>query len=164
MYQKEKENQSWWTTDTNVTTFRCSALWIIAILFAEISLLFFIRLFVFGNAISIQIFLRAMIFCVLSALLFFFAFPVKVSSNGIQGHNMFGIPQRAKWEEIEKAKIFNFVGFRFLCIRSSGGGLEMYMPLFLNNRVSFWEQISHFAPPENPIFRFQNSKVESPQN
>lgn len=99
----------------------------------------------------VGIWLFAMALEVALAYLMRSLFPFNVTPAGVEGHSAFGTIKHLTWDKMRDSKTMYMGGINYVRIRSTSGGLPMWLPLFIEKREDFIGRINDYAPIDNPL-------------
>ena len=77
-----------------------------------------------------------------------------VSTDGIQGHSVWGSRRFIRWQDIEKVRSFDLFHLRYLRLFSRQGRKVTWIALFQARAEEYRTEIQRLAPSDSPILRF----------
>jgi hypothetical protein len=80
-------------------------------------------------------------------------FRVFVGPVGLRGYTFWGNYRTLPWDEIDSVRPINLLGLRFLRVRGVGGGLPVWLPLFLADMPRFRTAVRDLAGDDHVLTR-----------
>jgi hypothetical protein len=80
-------------------------------------------------------------------------FTLKLSSEGVFGHSVWGIRRFVRWQDIAAVKPFRFLNLRYMRLYPHGGTPPIWITLDLAHKSEFEQELQRLAPPNSPIRR-----------
>ena len=108
-------------------------------------------LFVFSLSLITGFIVVPFIMLILTRLL-----PVYVKKEGLRSWNIFSFYKTIPWNDIQSIKTFNFIGFKYILVKSKLGGLSIWIPTGLNDVDSFLNSIEHCGGDRNLFQEYFN--------
>jgi len=81
-------------------------------------------------------------------------FPNKLGPSGVDGHSFWGVRRFIRWQDIQRASPFRYLGFKFLRLYPGGGRGATWIAFSQARQKEFEEEIRKLAPLESPIRAF----------
>lgn len=81
-----------------------------------------------------------------------------VDPDGIGGRNNYLIYHRLDWADVESVEAWLIPGYRYLQVNGGGRRWAFWLPLFLTDMPGFRSAVRQYAPPDNPLRRFLETR------
>ncbi len=72
-------------------------------------------------------------------------FPVYVLPEGLKSYNVFGHYSTVRWGEIAEVEPINFLGLKYLRVKSTHKKLPIWIPTWLNGNSLFLENVTRLS-------------------
>ena len=151
------------TIPSDAKIFRSAVIPMFIWLFVFVMILLLCVILALDGHIIWRVFLKTILIVVLPLLIittwvFYFAFPVGISSSGIYGHSIWGFRRFIGWQDIARVKKIRVLNLEWLRIYSAVNGKVTWLAHFQKEPTKFIEEIHKQAPPNNTVLTFLKTK------
>jgi hypothetical protein len=78
-------------------------------------------------------------------------FPVRLTTEGVHAHSIWGLHRFIRWQDIQTVRKFNMPVLPWLRLYSADGSAAVWLSMFPSYPAKFKLEIQKLAPPGNPI-------------
>jgi hypothetical protein len=94
------------------------------------------------------------LFCLVYAWVMTLCFTLKLTSEGVLGHSVWGLRRFIRWQDVATIRPFRFFSLRYLRLYPESGNRPIWIASFQARRADFEQELRRLSPPDCPIRKY----------